>query len=278
MRRGLTHTHEVLGSLELLLAAATDSETAERGYVITGDESYLDPYRQAAAVVEGETRHLRELTADNRAQQQRLDRWRRSWPSGSPIYAPSSSCGKPTASQRRKARSSPGRASSFTIASASLIAQDGGCRDEPCSRSASDGRTRSSSIAQSGHHRGWDSRLRHSSALALFAVRRDFAGRARAERALREANDQLELRVQPAHRTAREGRRDGCTAGRHHRVLRRCDRQQESGGHHHQLEPGRGTAVRLLRTGGRGQADGDADPAGAFGRGAPLILARHRAR
>ena len=67
------HTHEVLSSLELLLAAATDSETAERGYVITGDQSYLEPYRQAAAVIDGQTRHLRELTADNRAQQQRLD-------------------------------------------------------------------------------------------------------------------------------------------------------------------------------------------------------------
>src|SRR2546430_8321402 len=67
------HTHEVLSSLELLLAAATDSETAERGYVITGDESYLEPYRDAGAVVDGQTRRLRELTADDRAQQQRLD-------------------------------------------------------------------------------------------------------------------------------------------------------------------------------------------------------------
>src|SRR5436190_263165 len=67
------HTREVLGSLELLLAAATDSETAERGYVITGDESYLGPYRDAGAVIDGQTRQLRELTADNRAQQQRLD-------------------------------------------------------------------------------------------------------------------------------------------------------------------------------------------------------------
>ena len=64
------HTHEVLSSLELLLAAATDSETAERGYVITGDEGYLEPYRQAGAVVDGQTKRLRELTADNRAQQQ----------------------------------------------------------------------------------------------------------------------------------------------------------------------------------------------------------------
>src|SRR2546430_329256 len=66
-------THEVLSSLELLLAAATDCETAERGYVITGDESYLEPYREAAAVIDSRTRRLRELTADNRAQQRRLD-------------------------------------------------------------------------------------------------------------------------------------------------------------------------------------------------------------
>ena len=42
------HTHEVLSRLELLLAAATDCETAERGYVITGDVSYLDPCKQGA--------------------------------------------------------------------------------------------------------------------------------------------------------------------------------------------------------------------------------------
>src|SRR5712671_989369 len=60
------HTHEVLGGLGLLLAAATDSETAERGYVITGDESYLEPSRQAATVVDGQVKRLRELTADSR--------------------------------------------------------------------------------------------------------------------------------------------------------------------------------------------------------------------
>src|ERR1700741_1637870 len=67
------HTHQVLDSLELLLAATTDSETAERGYIITGDASYLEPYRQAAAIIDGQQGRLRELTADNHAQQQRLD-------------------------------------------------------------------------------------------------------------------------------------------------------------------------------------------------------------
>jgi len=66
-------THEVLSRLELLLAAVTDSETAERGYVITGDESYLEPYRKSANAADVEGSRLRELTADNRVQQKRLD-------------------------------------------------------------------------------------------------------------------------------------------------------------------------------------------------------------
>ena len=67
------HTHEVLGRLELLLTAVTDSETAERGYVITGDESYLQPYRKSADLADLQVSRLRALTADNQVQQQRLD-------------------------------------------------------------------------------------------------------------------------------------------------------------------------------------------------------------
>ena len=69
----VAHTREVISHLESLLASSNDSETAERGYVITGDESYLEPYRHSAALVEDQTRRLRRLTADNRAQTQRLD-------------------------------------------------------------------------------------------------------------------------------------------------------------------------------------------------------------
>lgn len=67
------HAHEVLSGLELPLAATTDSEAAERGYVITGDESYLEPYRQAAAVIADQTTHLRGLIAENPVQRQRLE-------------------------------------------------------------------------------------------------------------------------------------------------------------------------------------------------------------
>src|ERR1700739_2156609 len=68
------HTQEVLGSLDSLLAAVTDSETAERGFVITGDDAYLDPYRQGSEVVAFRLKRLRELTAENPVQRERVDR------------------------------------------------------------------------------------------------------------------------------------------------------------------------------------------------------------
>src|SRR5207249_2787119 len=48
-------------------------ETAVRGYVITGDTTYLGPYHAAQATVGGLLAGLRALTGDNPAQQRRLD-------------------------------------------------------------------------------------------------------------------------------------------------------------------------------------------------------------
>ncbi|MET0497298.1 MAG: CHASE3 domain-containing protein [Steroidobacteraceae bacterium] len=48
----MTHTHEVSNGLDLLLLAATEAETSQRGYPIGGDTAYLQSYersREAAA-------------------------------------------------------------------------------------------------------------------------------------------------------------------------------------------------------------------------------------
>src|SRR5437879_11623756 len=58
------HTHEVLSRLESLLSAVTNCESAGRGYVITGDEGYLEPYQQSAEIVNVQARRLRELSVD----------------------------------------------------------------------------------------------------------------------------------------------------------------------------------------------------------------------
>src|SRR5262249_23648220 len=70
--RWVEHTQDVLGGLETLIALLTDAETAARGYVITGDETYLAPYRLSRETL-GETQsRLTFQTADNALQQQRL--------------------------------------------------------------------------------------------------------------------------------------------------------------------------------------------------------------
>lgn len=68
----VTHTHEVKARLADLLAALTTAESGERGYLITGAESYLDTYRDALGTVKASFDDIRHLTSDNPHQQDRL--------------------------------------------------------------------------------------------------------------------------------------------------------------------------------------------------------------
>ena len=43
----VTHTHVVLEHLTSVVNVLKDAETGQRGFVITGDEAYLEPYRSA---------------------------------------------------------------------------------------------------------------------------------------------------------------------------------------------------------------------------------------
>ena len=71
--RWVAHTLQVRAELEAGFADLMEAETGVRGYVITGDTSYLAPYRFARATLSSRLRGLRALTADNPAQQRRLD-------------------------------------------------------------------------------------------------------------------------------------------------------------------------------------------------------------
>jgi PAS domain S-box-containing protein len=187
------HTHDVLGGLDAVLAAATDSETAERGFVITGDANYLEPYRQSAQLVGTEEARLRRLTADNSAQQRRLDAvamlvserlanlrtvidLRRDQGFEAARNEVLSGKGKQFHDQIR------GVIDQMKAAEASLLAK----RENSTQRSA----TIAQAVTIGGGLLGCV-----IVALALLAIRRDFAGRLQAERALRDANDHLEARV-----------------------------------------------------------------------------------
>jgi len=68
----VSHTHQVLEAKEAILSLLKDSETGQRGYLITGEPRYLDPYNNAVTALGQSVSKLRELTADNPAQQQRI--------------------------------------------------------------------------------------------------------------------------------------------------------------------------------------------------------------
>jgi methyl-accepting chemotaxis protein len=66
------HTHEVINGLADLLSVLKDAETGQRGYIITGEARYLEPFQGARDLVDQKLKYLRELTSDNASQQQRL--------------------------------------------------------------------------------------------------------------------------------------------------------------------------------------------------------------
>ena len=68
-----TKAHVIVKKLEIVRIEITDAETGQRGYIITGDERYLEPYHAATANIDQEVKELREMTRDNPDHQRRLD-------------------------------------------------------------------------------------------------------------------------------------------------------------------------------------------------------------
>ena len=60
-----------------MLSTVKDAETGQRGYLITGETRYLEPYESAVATVRDRMGRLERLTADNPDQRARLDDLRR---------------------------------------------------------------------------------------------------------------------------------------------------------------------------------------------------------
>ncbi|MEU4238556.1 CHASE3 domain-containing protein [Actinoplanes sp. NPDC026619] len=69
----MEHTYLVLCRIADVSVALKDAETGQRGFLITGEDSYLAPYTAAQTNVATAQQTLRTLTADNAAQQARLD-------------------------------------------------------------------------------------------------------------------------------------------------------------------------------------------------------------
>lgn len=66
------HTHRVLAALGSIISLANAAETGQRGYLITGEISYLEPYNAALSAINAPVREIEQLTRDNPAQQSRI--------------------------------------------------------------------------------------------------------------------------------------------------------------------------------------------------------------
>ena len=67
--KGVSHTHAVIGEIEEALGDLQEAETGQRGYLLTGDERFLEPYHAAVAHLPDQLRELREITSDSAQQQ-----------------------------------------------------------------------------------------------------------------------------------------------------------------------------------------------------------------
>jgi CHASE3 domain sensor protein len=72
-RDWIEHTYQVMSTLEMTLQLVTDAETGQRGYILTGDKTYLEPYSRAVKQVHVLPDRIRNLVTDSRVQLVRVD-------------------------------------------------------------------------------------------------------------------------------------------------------------------------------------------------------------
>jgi CheY-like chemotaxis protein/signal transduction histidine kinase/CHASE3 domain sensor protein len=67
------HTHEVISEFEQILGLSVDAETGVRGFVIAGEEKFLEPFRNANVQLFEHIDKVQELTVDNPDQQKNIE-------------------------------------------------------------------------------------------------------------------------------------------------------------------------------------------------------------
>ncbi len=70
----VTHTYEVSRDLDEVIATLKEAESGQRGFLITGDERYLEPYKGSRERMMRIIGRVKELTVDNPVQQADCDR------------------------------------------------------------------------------------------------------------------------------------------------------------------------------------------------------------
>jgi CheY-like chemotaxis protein/signal transduction histidine kinase/CHASE3 domain sensor protein len=72
----IVHSHEVIAALDALSSSVQDAETGQRGFLLTGNDKYLQPYDDALSKISSELSLIATLTSNNAAQQANLGQLR----------------------------------------------------------------------------------------------------------------------------------------------------------------------------------------------------------
>ena len=213
----LRQEDEVVGRLHTLLAIVTDAETAQRGYIITGEDSYLEPLRNGEAALPGEFQALNKLAA------LRAD--------GGAAFVKLEALVKERMNflqQGIELRQREG----FEAVQAKMLKGAGKQLHDLIRRTVAD-----EVSDEQQRLRQREDRVARASliarcvivgggvlgfvvvTLALFAISQDFAGSRRAERALQEAKDLLEVRVRDRTEELQKSNAEVADSERRYRVL-----------------------------------------------------------
>src|SRR5271156_4247098 len=187
------HTHQVLAASAELLSTMTDGETGERGFVITGNNLYLEPYNAATDKIAAKQQELRHLTRDSPSQQRDLDALDRLVAERLSIFQQAIDLRRNQGFPAAQALTSANRGKQvhdrIRALAAKIEAEESDLlKDRQARSDASNVRARVSIVCGS------------SLALlflvgAFFIVKRDTALRARAEEQLRTSEEQLRLMI-----------------------------------------------------------------------------------
>mgnify|MGYP002777095296 CR=1 FL=1 len=69
----VSHTNQVIGTSEKVISLLKDIETGQRGYLLTKDSLFLEPFNSAVLAITDSIASLKKLTSDNQNQQPKID-------------------------------------------------------------------------------------------------------------------------------------------------------------------------------------------------------------
>ncbi len=186
--RLVAHSHEIIANIETLRATAIEAESAQRAFVITGDERFAADYTRATGRVKGLLAELRDAVRSDKAQLARVD------PLADAVRARLARCDQVIQLRRSSGlsavlesldRGRPGLALQLRVRE---FASEMTTREHARLADAEKQAARSANLTQAVIVGGGVLAILFA-LLALLAIRRDFAGRERAERELREFFD-----------------------------------------------------------------------------------------